>query len=652
MPLRLLADRSLHLITPNSLSGGMLFAGVNRWRHRAIVLQLQNIILEMIAKGEALEATTERLCREIEMLLPDVWCSVLRVERNGLLYPLAGPSFPAAYTSMLEGLMIGPQVGSCGSAAYLGEGVAVKDIASDTRWADFREPVLALGLKACWSSPIRGADRSVLGTFAFYYREARGPTAREREIVESCASLCAIALERHQRVIERERRAFVDALTDLPNRAGFDVALERLPCAEPGAWALLAIDLDNLKTINDTFGHATGDALLQIIALRVSACVGPDRVFRVGGDEFAVILQGAEALADIEKRAESILKALAVPAECSGHMILPRATIGGAVLSPGDSDATSVREHADFALYDAKANGRGSFVLYSPGMGSAIETRIEVIRDVATALREGRIDVFYQPIVRLETREIVGLEALCRLRKRDGEIVSAAAFHQATSDVSVASQLTERMMAIVAADARSWLAQGVPLQHIGINISSADFHSGTLYARLEAAFGREHVPLKHLVLEVTESVYLGQRDPVVAREIKALRGHGLRVALDDFGTGFASLTHLLTVPVDIIKIDKAFIDRLAKGDPSLAIVEGLVDIARKLDIGIIAEGIEEEAQASLLTETGCRLGQGYLFSPAVPREVSLDLMRRFGESLHDGKRTQITSKGADVLSVA
>lgn len=597
------------------------------------MLHLQNVILEMIAKGETLEATTDRLCREIERELPDVWCSVLSVERNGLLHPLAGPSFPNDYTALLEGLMIGPQVGSCGSAAYLGVSVAATDVSTDPRWVDFKQPVLELGLKACWSTPIYGADGAVLGTFAFYFREKRGPTPREEEVVASCTSLCAIALERDQRVAERDRRAYVDALTDLPNRASFDIALERLSCVEAGAWALLVIDLDNLKTVNDTFGHAAGDALLQTVASRVGGNVSPDRVFRMGGDEFAVILQGDVALADIEQAAERILEVLAVPADCGGHMILPRATIGGAVLAPDDGDAKCVREHADFALYHAKETGRGGFVLYWPGIGSAIKSRIETIRNVDEALREDKIDAFYQPIVRLDTREIVGLEALCRLRTSSGEIVSAAAFHQATSDVSVASHLTERMMAIVAADVRTWLDQGIPLQHVGINISSADFHSGTLYARLEAAFGSQNVPLKHIILEVTESVYLGQRDPVVAREIKALRGHGLRVALDDFGTGFASLTHLLTVPVDIIKIDKSFIDRLAHGDPSLAIVEGLVGTARKLDIRVIAEGIESEAQADLLTDIGCKLGQGYLFSQAVPRQIAAGLLSRFAQPL-------------------
>jgi diguanylate cyclase (GGDEF)-like protein len=596
-------------------------------------VHLHNTILEMIAKGETLEATTDCLCREIETLLPGVWCSVLRVDVSGLLHPLAGPRFPETYTALLEGLMIGPQVGSCGSAAYFGREVAATDIATDERWIDFKEPVLALGLKACWSTPIRDAGGNVFGTFALYFTEKRGPTAQEQAAVDSCTYLCAVAIERDQRVQERERKAYVDALTDLPNRASLDLALERLSCAEPGTWAVLVVDLDNLKTINDTFGHATGDALLQAVASRIAAIVSPDRLFRMGGDEFAAILQSAEAMGDVERKALHILEMLKVPTECGGHMMLPRATIGGAVLSLEDTDAESVRQHADFALYHAKEIGPGGFVLYHPGIGSTIETRIEVIRNVDVALREGRIDAFYQPILRLNTRAIVGLEALCRLRKPDGEIVSAAAFHQATSDVTVASHLTERMMAIVAADMRSWLDKGIPVQHVGINIASADFHSGTLYARLQAAFGRENVPLKHVILEVTESVYLGQRDPIVAREIKALRAHGLRVALDDFGTGFASLTHLLTVPVDIIKIDKSFIDRLAQGDPSLAIVEGLIDIARKLQIRVIAEGIESEAQADLLLEIGCKLGQGYLFSRAVSRHIATGLLSRFAEPM-------------------
>lgn len=585
----------------------------------------------MIAKGETLEATTDRLCHEIEALLPGVLCTVLRVERNGLLHPLSAPSFPDGFSARFEGLMIGPNVGSCGSAAYLGVAVAAIDIKTDPRWIEYKDPPLSLGLKACWSTPIRGAVGDVLGTFAFYFPEERGPKPREEEVVSACIYLCALALERHDRVMERERKAYVDALTDLPNRASFDAAMARLVCIEPGSWALLVIDLDNLKTVNDTFGHHAGDVLLQTVASRIGLAAVPDRVFRMGGDEFAVIVQATEAVPRLEQTAKLILNAVSAAADCGGHVIMPRATIGGAVLSTGDTDAVDVRQHADFALYHAKETNRGGFALYRPDIGSAIAHRIDSIRDVETALHEDRIDAFYQPIVRLDTREIVGLEALCRLKKPDGEIVSASAFMEATADAHIASELTERMMSIIAADVRSWLDQGIPFQHVGVNISSADFHSGHLYDRILTAFSRENVPLKHVIVEVTESVYLGQHDPAVALEIKRLRDHGLRVALDDFGTGFASLTHLLTVPVDIIKIDKTFIDHLTPSDPSAAIVEGLLGIATKLGIQVVAEGIEREEQATQLTAFGYRLGQGYLFSQAVSRQVTTGLLASFGQ---------------------
>jgi diguanylate cyclase (GGDEF)-like protein len=586
------------------------------------------MILDLIARGETLEATTERLCLEIEALLPGVMCSVLMVDRNGVLHPLASPNLPQEYSASLDGVMIGPDVGSCGSAAYHGVPVAVTDIDSDPRWSAFKILVLAEGLNACWSSPVRGADGTILGTFALYFAEKRDPSEQEEAMVQACTALCAIALERHDRVLGRERRASTDALTDLPNRASFNGALAGLSCADPGSWALLVIDLDNLKTINDTFGHDAGDRLLQSVATSIAAATAPDPVFRLGGDEFAVIVRAPAALADLDGIAQRILTALDEPTDCGGHMIIPRATIGGAALTTGDERAEMVRQHADFALYHAKETGRGGFVRYWPGIGSAMTRRINVIRDVDAALREDRIESFYQPVVRLDTGEIVGVEALCRLIKTDGEIVSAAAFHEATADVHVASDLTERMLPLVAADVGSWIERGIPFQHVGINISSADLYPGTLYDRLFSAFDAEHVPLKHVILEVTESVYLGEKDPVVGREIKALRARGLRVALDDFGTGFASLTHLLSVPVDIIKIDKSFVDRLVEGDPSIVIVEGLIQIARKLGIRVIAEGIEHEDQASLLRQFGCKLGQGYLFSPAVPRDVAFQLLAR------------------------
>ena len=257
------------------------------------MLEFQNVILEMIAKGEALKSTTDWLCVEIEKRLPDIACSILRVDRNGLLRPLSGPSLPNEYSAAIDGLPIGPVVGSCGSAAFWRVPVVVTDIETDPRWTDFKELPLRLKLRACWSSPICDADNRVLGAFAFYFRENRGPTAAEQSVVDTCVHLCAIALERHERVLERDRMAHIDALTELPNRASFDKALAGLPCDRSGAWALLVLDLDNLKIVNDTFGHRAGDDLLKVVALRITKAAAPHAVFRLGGDEFAVLLRDA-----------------------------------------------------------------------------------------------------------------------------------------------------------------------------------------------------------------------------------------------------------------------------------------------------------------------------------------------------------------------
>lgn len=590
-----------------------------------MLLHLQNIILEMIARGDSLEATADRLCVEVEALAPGVICSVLTVDEKGLVHPLSAPSLPAAYSQALDGIEIGPNVGSCGTAAYLCKPITVVDIETDPLWADFKGLALPLGLRACWSSPICNGQGRVLGTFAFYYREPRGPSALDESIVNTCVHLCAIAIERDERVRERQRLAYVDALTGLANRASFNNAISALSCTRPGAWSLLIIDVDNLKVINDTFGHRIGDALLGSIAARLAGVCAPGRVFRLGGDEFAVIVEEDGAIG-VESLAAAILDALAAPSECDGHIVLSTATIGEATVGARHASAEAVLQDADLALYHAKETARSHLVRYTPGLGTKIAHRFRMIRDVAEALDDDRVDAHYQPIVRLDTQDIVGLEALCRLTGKNGELLRASEFYDATSDMKVGSRLTRHMLARVAADARRWLDDGVPFRYVAVNVSSADFLGGKLNEHLTQAFERAGVPLDHVILEVTESVYLGQRERAVAREIQSLRGRGLRVALDDFGTGFASLTHLLTVPVDIIKIDKSFVDRLSQGSGSAAIVEGLLFIASKLGCDVVAEGIESEEQALQLHALGCKFGQGYYFSRAVDRLAATALL--------------------------
>jgi diguanylate cyclase (GGDEF)-like protein len=591
-----------------------------------MLVGLQNIILRMVAQGDELQATLEKLCVEVERLLPGAVASVLTLDDKRRLHPCAAPGLPSSYSMVLDDLEIGPTVGSCGSAAFFGEAVIVDDIENDPRWNDFKTLALSHCLRACFSNPIFGSKGKILGTFALYFREARRPSLLEQTIVESCLPLCMIALERHERLREHRRLAFTDVLTGLPNRAKFNVAMDEI---SPGDWALLLVDVDNLKVVNDTFGHAAGDDLIASAARGLLSVVSPRAVYRLGGDEFAIVLDPT-SVTEAEKIAAEFARQVHRPTLCAGHTVFPSITVGIAH-SEQRYSANEVRHFADLALYHAKDTARGGFVTYDAALTSTIAKRYEVVQTVAAALRDERIEAWYQPIVRIDTGEIVGVEALARMRLASGELLPAAVFHEATKDAHVAASLTRSMINRISMDLGNWLRSGIPIQHVGINLSAADFQCEDFTESLQAAFERQDVPLHHAILEVTESVYLGGRDQIVAKKIAAMRAAGLKIALDDFGTGFASLTHLITVPVDVIKIDKSFTDRLGDDDIGMAIVEGILHIAKRMKVPVVAEGVETPAQAEMLFARGCVLGQGYLYAKAMPASEMTGLLRAHGQ---------------------
>lgn len=595
--------------------------------------QFQQAILEMIARGRSVEETAEHICRRAESFAEGVRCSILTVDRAGRLHPLAGPSLPDRYSAALDGIAIGPGVGSCGTAAFLREPVTTVDIAADPRWEPYRfltEMIEPLGLKACWSSPILHGDGRVIGTFGFYFTENRGPNEQEQRLVADCVDLCSILLEREEVREENHRLAYFDALTDLGNRANFNRTVEAACERGRGTLGLMLIDVDHLKHVNDTFGHATGDELIREVARRIAAAAAPGLAFRVGGDEFAVLVEAGQG--ELSSAAARILAAMKAPIMCGGHMLAPGVTCGGAERRPtGLGEPAVLQQRADLALYHAKEVARGGFILYGDDLASTIAQRFKVLQTVTTALAEGRVEAHYQPVVRLDTREIVGLEALCRVRTRDGEVLQAGQFAEAMQDLSIGGLVTDRMLDAVARDVRHWLDRGIPLQHVGVNVSMADFQKDDLRDRIAAAFARHRAPLKHVILEVTESVYMGGSDRKVASAIEQLRAEGLLVALDDFGTGFASLTHLLTFPVDIIKIDKSFVDRVSAGDAGEVIIKSLLDMADGLRMRTVAEGVETREQAAQLERLGCRLAQGYLFGRPADRDATTDALKRFAQ---------------------
>lgn len=600
-------------------------------RPSARLQSLQNEILEHIARGEPLVACMRRLCLRAEAAAPGVVCSVVTVDDDRLLRPLASPSLPTSYAAAIDGVPVGPRVGSCGTAIYRGEPVEVTDIATDPLWEGLTDLVLPLGLRASWSMPIKARDGRVVGAFAFYYRKPGRPRAVERRIVATCVHLCAIAIEHEEVRARNHRLAYFDTLTKLPNRTRFSDAIASMCEAPTGRLGLMLIDIDNLKIVNDTLGHAAGDALIAEIGGRLSRVLEGCLACRIGGDEFAVLIPACENASRMRALATAVLAAMPPPIEHDGQSIVPSVTIGGVIADAAGTDSVMLRQNADLALYHAKETKRGGYVRFRRGLRSAMMRRIRIRRQVEDALGDERIIPYYQPIIRLGSSEIVGVEALARMRLGDGRIVTAGEFHEALLDPKMAYRVTSRMLAAIASDMAEWQAAGLQFQHVALNVTAADFQKGDLVQRIARAFDKVEVPLRHLVVEITEQVFMGGLRDGVARTMEALRAHGMSVALDDFGTGFASLTHLLDFPIDIIKIDRSFVGAIDSGARSGVIVESLQTMAKRLGMKIIAEGIETEGQAQRLGEMGCCLGQGFLYSPPVPAPVIRDLLQRFGQ---------------------
>ena len=591
---------------------------------------LQNEILEAVATGIPFDHVADTLCRRAEALAPGIRCTIAAIDAEGLIRPVAAPSLPKSYGEAIDGLPIGPDVGSCGSAAYLGVPVEVIDIETDYRWASYKGLVLPMGLKACWSSPIKTAEGRVVGTFAFYYREPRGPNAMERQLVETCVHLCSIAMERNEISRRMQHLAYHDQLTGLSNRYAFDEAIAENMATPSQEFGLLMLDIDNLKEVNDGLGHSVGDSMICEVARRLAGVEADITVYRLGGDEFAAICPGCADSAALGALADTLLRQMERPYECEGNTIMSQITIGGVLGNKDGSSADVLRQNADMALYHAKQTARGEYIEFHPRLRTAIQCRAEQIALLAQALDEDRVFAYYQPIICIRRAKIVGVEALARIRTTDGKILSAGDFAMGLTDSKNAFRLTNCMLDQVAGAMRGWMDEGLELRHVAVNLSTIDFRRGNLEERLCAPFEARDVPLHHLLIEVTENVLMDQE---VASQIVRLRAKGMQIALDDFGTGFASLSHLKDFPLNYIKIDKSFVECLLTDIACSAIVEALIGIAGKMKFGVIAEGIETAEQAERLLEIGCPLGQGYHYARPVDLGSMTTLLSSFDGSI-------------------
>ena len=723
------------------------------------LLSQQQSILSKIALGAPLDEVLENICLSIEDLIEDssAKCSILTLKGEQLFHS-AAPNIAKGYCEAINGVHIGPSVGSCGTAVYEKKRVIASDIATSPLWENYKALALSFDLRSCWSTPIISTQSDILGTFAIYHDSAKSPTPQDLELIDFFVDFTSIALEKHteslkskvllaelqqsnekfkafakvlpdltlilseegeytnvygttneslylsqEHVINRnvrdimppedanpimaviaktlqtnevqvfeyqlnikgkqltfegrtaplesyqpnnpsqrhvvwmardistrkaaeeevQRLAFFDPLTNLPNRRMLNDKLsmyvEQIKQSDHTG-ALLFLDLDNFKRINDSLGHNAGDEILVELSQRLMRVLNPtDTLARVGGDEFIILI---ENVGDSHKQAslESELMAKVVQSvfydkfEIGDLAFQVSCSIGICLINNANAISENILKFADTAMYRSKMKGGNSSSFYDPALQTLLENQTELETDIVRAIACDEFCAYFQPQLSIDG-SIIGAEALIRWNHPTKGLISPNSF------IPIAEQfgLIQKLQNIVLRDIcilLETLRDHNALKNqfnVSINISQCQFNSSTLKGELFKAIETYDVLPSQIKLEITESMLAGDLMSTV-KQMKELKSQGFVFSIDDFGTGYSCLKHLSVLPIDELKIDKSFIDKVLDNASGQSIVQSIIGLGHSLDINIVAEGVESAEQLHVLKSMGVNAVQGYLFA--------------------------------------
>jgi diguanylate cyclase (GGDEF)-like protein/PAS domain S-box-containing protein len=587
-------------------------------------------VLEMIAQQEPLPDILAEMCRLIERQKPTMRASVLQL-KNNCLYHIAAPSIPLTYQQAINGTTAGPMVGACGAAMYRRELVICSDIAHDPLWLGRADIALSHGFTTCWSLPLIAKTGDVLGTFALYHDSADQPAEDDVALVRAVGHLAAIAIEQAHLIEQLAHNAYHDDLTGLPNRALFrDRLTNALAVASRQASqvAVLLVDLDRFKPINDTLGHGVGDQVLQQLAQRLSSVLRQsDTLARMSGDEFTIVLPNLVSPEDAVRVGYKLLEAIQQPFRVDNHDLFVSASIGISIAPDDGTTASDLVRHADLAMFRAKTSGRNQLCCFAPELNAAAQAKLELETDLRTARERGDLQLYYQPQIDLRQGCVVGVEALLRWKHPVQGWISPAVFIPVAEESGLILSIGAWVLEEACRQAMVWREQGHSKLTVAVNVSAVQFAQTDFADTVARALRATGLPPAALELEVTESMVMRDVSSVVER-LTTLRTMGVKIAIDDFGTGYSSLAYLQRLPLDRIKIDRAFVNELSSqpignkarsgGDRARAVVQTIVTLAHSLGLQAVAEGVETNDHAAILYALGCDQAQGYLFARPLP----------------------------------
>ena len=596
---------------------------VHNYEARIAVLREREIerfrlaTLKLSANDAPLAQVFESLVVSVECGIADSICTIMMVSNGRLYGAAAGESMPATYMAQIEGVEVGPEQGSCGTAAWLRETVIVTDIKSDPLWRKYTSFAAAAALEACWSTPIVNADDEVLGTLGIYRRRPSHPTASDIELTAEAAHVASIAIEARSARVRLEQMALYDPLTKLPNRTLFENRMEQAIAAARRTGHNVAIglmDLNRFKIINDSLGHIVGDQLLSEVASRLARVVRPqDTVARMGGDEFLLLMTDLENRAAAQAIADRFVAILEPSFAPGGSEIFVQGSMGVSVFPDDSSEPSELLRLADSAMYAAKASGE-RVAFYKAAKNALPFSRLDLEASLHGALERREFEVLFQPQVALKDGAILAAEALLRWHHPTLGVMEPERFIPIAEEVGLTVSIGAWVLGEACRFGRRWADAG-GRGSVWVNVSPRQIEDARFVETVTAALESSGLPPAQLWLELTETLIMRMPENA-ATKLRSLRALGVRSAIDNFGRGYSSLSYLKHLPVSAIKIDPGLIGGVGKPGAATdeAIVCAILGVGRSLGLKIVAEGIETEIQADYLRRNGCPLAQGFYYA--------------------------------------
>ncbi len=585
------------------------------------LLYLQREILESVAVNNDHQANLTKLCRAAESMLSNAAASIMLFdEERQYLNVRIAPSIPKEAIQQLDGLEPGPQAGSCGTAMYNRAPVFVENTSTDKRWQGFEQFILDFDTHACWSMPIILPGDNMIGSFALSSFEHRAPNEFQKKLLNICANLAGLTLQREEMEKDLWNMAHFDTLTGLPNRALLNQRIEHAvitAARQQQKLAVLFLDLDNFKNINDSYGHGIGDEVLIMVARLIHGCIREqDTLARNSGDEFVILLENISGTLEAYKVAQKILDTLSQSPPLEGTNTNLTTSIGISVYPDDAITADELVRNADTAMYQAKRNGRNAYSYYEPSLTEEIQQQLQVESELREALKFDEFELHYQPLFTGHDSKIIGAEALIRWNHPDKGQISPGLFIPIAEKSTLIGQIGTWVLKQACFQGKKWLDEGIEFERISVNLSMRQLVKGCC-EQINVILKKTGFPANKLELEVTESLLM-EKGMIAITELTQLQDLGISIAMDDFGTGYSSLHQIRTLPLNKLKIDRSFIMDLPESEEDAILARMIIAMGKGLSLAVVAEGVETFEQQQFLLNEGCDILQGYLLAKPMP----------------------------------